>query len=85
MINLEVDFEVDVPIPVIIIEPHQLNLDELERGLTPVVNFKITNHGLIRANNAYISLPADGQHPFLRFHTVSSFLYIKWDILTVHG
>ena len=71
-IKLEADYEVQVPIPVVTIEPKQLDMEVLERGLMPVINFRITNHGLIQANKVYINAPKDGNHPFLNFEIVSS-------------
>ena len=78
IITLEADFETNVPMPVVTITPKELELDILESGLMPVIDFYLTNHGLIRADNVEFTLPLDGAHPFLRFEMdqVLPFQYI---------
>lgn len=70
-ITLEADFETFVPIPVVTLSPRELDLEVLERGLQPVINFVMTNHGLIAAQGVKFTLPVDGHHPFLKFEMVS--------------
>ena len=69
-ITLEADFETNVPMPVVTIEPRELDLDVLQRGLMPVINFVLTNHGLIRAEDVNFRLPSVGNHPFMHLEMV---------------
>ena len=69
-ITLEADFETNVPMPVVTIEPRELDMDVLQRGLVPVINFKLTNHGLIRAEDVTFTLPKVDSHPFMHFEMV---------------
>lgn len=62
------DFETRVPIPVVTVNPNEINLDDLEDGLITAFQLNITNHGLIRADDVNIHLPA---HPLLDFSTTS--------------
>ena len=66
-VTLEADFVTHVPIPVVTIEPRELSLEPYELGLKDTIQYNITNHGLIRANDFVFQLP-DG-HPFLEFST----------------
>ena len=66
-VTLEADFVTHVPIPVVTIEPREISLDPYELGLKDTIQYNITNHGLIRANDFVFQLP-DG-HPFLGFST----------------
>ncbi|KAK2139049.1 hypothetical protein NP493_6770g00005, partial [Ridgeia piscesae] len=66
-ITLEATFETHVPMPVVTITPRELDLEVLQRGLMPVINFELTNHGLIRAENVTFTLPSSGSHPFMHF------------------
>ncbi|KAH3832132.1 hypothetical protein DPMN_105409 [Dreissena polymorpha] len=68
IIQLESTFETNVPMPVVTIEPSHINTIPYEIGEEDTINFKITNHGLIRANNVRFSLPEG--HPYLKFKTV---------------
>ena len=69
-ITLEADFETNVPMPVVTIEPRELDMDVLQRGLVPVINFELTNHGLIRAEDVKFDLPSVGSHPFMHLEMV---------------
>ena len=66
-ITLEADFETHVPQPVVTVTPTEIELEELELGLVDTLQFNITNHGLIRAENLEFELP--NGHPFLKFTT----------------
>ena len=66
-VTLEADFVTHVPIPVVTIEPRDLSLEPYELGLKDTIQYNITNHGLIRANDFVFRIP-DG-HPFLEFST----------------
>ena len=66
-ITIETDFETHVPQPVVTITPAEIELEELELGLVDTLQFNITNHGLIRADDLQFELPTD--HPFLSFST----------------
>ncbi|XP_076316874.1 uncharacterized protein LOC143229050 isoform X1 [Tachypleus tridentatus] len=70
-ITLEADFETYVPAPVVTVEPSSLDLESLERGYYSIINFEVTNHGLIRADNVTFGIPEPGSHPFLIFDTAT--------------
>ena len=50
-VNLQADFETHVPMPVVTVEPNTFDLDTLLSLEGEMIQFNITNHGLIRANN----------------------------------
>ncbi|MEM4245620.1 MAG: fibronectin type III domain-containing protein [Candidatus Nanoarchaeia archaeon] len=62
IVTLEAVFETHVPAPVVTVEPTILDLSKLEYDADgkASVNYTITNHGLIAANNATIHF---GTHP----------------------
>ena len=63
--TVDATFETNVPVPVITIEPIVVNLDEIGDG--PVqIDYTITNHGLINAENAMMHL-AKLNHPEYSF------------------
>ena len=62
VIAVEADFETHVPIHVVTVSPTEIDLEELELGLTPSIQLNITNHGLIRANDISIELPTNHAH-----------------------
>ncbi len=64
-ITIEADFETRVPMPVVTVQPNDIDLEPYELGYKDTINFNVTNHGLIRADNVSISLPLG--HPFLAF------------------
>ncbi|XP_046548307.1 uncharacterized protein LOC124258285 [Haliotis rubra] len=64
IVTLDSTFETQVPMPVVTVEPASLNLIPYEEGKKDVINFNITNHGLIRADNVRFALPS---HPTLIF------------------
>ena len=66
-VTLEADFETHVPIPVVTITPRELSLEPYELGLEDIIQYNITNHGLIRADDIGFELP--DSHPFLKFTT----------------
>ena len=66
-ITLAADFETHVPIPVVTITPSTLSLGPYELGIEDTIQYNITNHGLIRADDVRFSLP--DSHPFLEFAT----------------
>ena len=66
-VTLEADFETHVPIPVVTITPRELSLEPYELGLEDIIQYNITNHGLIRADDVGFELP--DSHPFLEFTT----------------
>ena len=65
IVTIEADFETQVPIPVVTVNPTVIDLDELELGLVTSFQLNVTNHGLIRADNVSMQLP--NNHPFLVF------------------
>ena len=69
-ITLEATFETQVPMPVVTITPRELDMEVLQRGLMPVINFELKNHGLIRADNVNFKVPATDSHPFMHFEMV---------------
>jgi subtilase family serine protease len=65
-ISIETVFETVVPLPVVTIEPAVIDLAAITADVTQM-EIKITNHGLIAANNAVLSLPT---HPLWKFETI---------------
>ena len=65
--TIEADFVTHVPMPVVTVTPTEIDLEALELGLVSSFQINITNHGLIRANDTTLLLPAS--HPFLEFST----------------
>ncbi|MBN2473427.1 MAG: Ig-like domain-containing protein [Pirellulales bacterium] len=60
-INVETVFETNVPAPVVTIDPPLVDLADMRQpGQTMQVDFTITNHGLIAAQNARLTF---GSHP----------------------
>ena len=66
-VTLEADFVTHVPIPVVTITPRDISLEQYELGLEDTIQYNITNHGLIRADDVRFQLPTG--HPFLEFST----------------
>ena len=64
-ITLEVDYQVNVPMPVVTITPSEIDLEYYKLGLEDIIEFNVTNHGLIRTDSIDLRLPAD--HPSLQF------------------
>ena len=66
--------------PVVTIEPAKVNTIPLELEESDTINFNITNHGLVRADNLRFNLPQS--HPYLIFEQVCTkeylFLYIEF-------
>ena len=65
--TLEADFVTHVPIPVVTITPREVSLEPYELGLEDIIQYNITNHGLIRADDVGFQLPTG--RPFLEFST----------------
>ena len=74
-VTLKATFETNVPMPVVTITPQELDLDVLQRGLMPVINFELTNHGLIRAEDVKFRLPSSNSHPFMHFEMVRNTIF----------
>ena len=53
-VTLEADFVTHVPIPVVTITPSEISLEPYELGLEDTIQYNITNHGLIRADDVGI-------------------------------
>jgi hypothetical protein len=70
VVTLEAVFETHVPAPVITVEPTILDLSKLQYDANgrAVVNYTVTNHGLIAANGATIKF---GSHPDYKMIPVS--------------
>ncbi|XP_052073342.1 uncharacterized protein LOC127711354 isoform X2 [Mytilus californianus] len=66
-ITLDSTFETFVPMPVVTIEPNKLDTMPFETEERDSIDFNITNHGLIRADNLRFSLPTG--HPTLQFQS----------------
>ena len=63
-ISVESVFETDVPVPTIVIEPGYLDLADITTvGQVVQVDMKVTNHGLIAANDVALNI---GTHPFYK-------------------
>ncbi|MFN9173915.1 MAG: Calx-beta domain-containing protein, partial [Synechocystis sp.] len=61
-ITLEATFETEVPLPVVTVTPGAIDLSSLDQvGEVQIINFTVTNHGLIGAEDAYFSF---GSHPY---------------------
>jgi|GEM_PF-2890437 len=58
-IVLHTEYEVNVPAAVVVASPGSVTLPEMEPGQIYNGEFKLTNHGLIRADNLAITLPED--------------------------
>ena len=55
--------------PVVTIEPAKVNTIPYELGHAEIIDFTISNHGLIRADNLRFAFPRN--HPYLNFKSVS--------------
>lgn len=62
-VTIESTFETVVPIPVVTVEPNVIDLAEITADET-VVNIKVTNHGLLAADNTRFGVPS---HPLWEF------------------
>ena len=63
-IRIETVFETDVPVPVVTIDPPQIDLGDLtEVGDTMQMEMTVENHGLIAANDVGLNF---GSHPFYK-------------------
>src|SRR5690606_19027828 len=62
-ITIETEFETVVPTPVITVEPSVIDLGEITAAVTQV-DIKITNHGLIQAENFRLHFPTHPQWEF---------------------
>jgi len=71
-ITIETEVETHVPQPVVSVTPTEMDLEDLELGLVDRLQFNITNHGLIRADDVQFELLND--HPFLKFSTNTNHL-----------
>lgn len=67
--TLDATFVTSVPMPVIVVRPVAIDLDALETGLIPVINFVFENQGLIQSNNIRLTLPS---HPSIQFSSALS-------------
>ncbi|XP_060567055.1 uncharacterized protein LOC132725880 [Ruditapes philippinarum] len=64
-IALESTFETYVPMPVVTVQPSHIDTLPLEQKETSEIEFTITNHGLVQANNVRFAFPTS--HPYLTF------------------
>ncbi|OPL20743.1 hypothetical protein AM593_09130, partial [Mytilus galloprovincialis] len=55
-----------VPMPVVTVDPAKVNTIPYELGEEETMEFTITNHGLIRADDVRFALPLN--HPYLNFN-----------------
>ncbi len=62
-VTIDTTFETVVPIPVVTVEPSVIDLAEITVDET-VVNIKVTNHGLLAADNTQLAVPT---HPLWEF------------------
>ncbi|WAR18316.1 WIF1-like protein [Mya arenaria] len=67
IVSLESTFETYVPMPVVTVEPAIIDTVPFEIGEKSVINFNVTNHGFIRADNVRFELPTN--HPLLLFQS----------------
>ncbi|CAG2245925.1 unnamed protein product [Mytilus edulis] len=75
-ITLDSTFETFVPMPVVTIEPNKLDTVPFETEERESVDFTITNHGLIRADNLRFYLPTG--HPTLQFQSKCILAFLPW-------
>lgn len=62
VIETNTTFETNVPVPVIkVTAPKSINGDEMKEGDAIVVNYMLTNEGLINAENVMLYLPKDSK------------------------
>ncbi|XP_076092310.1 uncharacterized protein LOC143063814 [Mytilus galloprovincialis] len=66
VITLESTFETHVPMPVVTVDPAKVNTIPYELDEEDTMEFTITNHGLIRADDVRFALPLN--HPYLNFN-----------------
>ncbi|XP_052092546.1 uncharacterized protein LOC127729013 [Mytilus californianus] len=66
VITLESTFETHVPMPVVTVDPAKVNTIPYELGEEDTLEFTITNHGLIRADDVRFALPLN--HAYLNFN-----------------
>ncbi|VDI49478.1 Hypothetical predicted protein [Mytilus galloprovincialis] len=66
VIALESTFETQVPMPVVTVDPAKVNTIPYELGEEDTMEFTITNHGLIRADDVRFALPLN--HLYLNFN-----------------
>ena len=63
-ISIQSTFETDIPIPTVVIEPNLLDFADLQVvGQVMQINMKVTNYGLIAANDIALNI---GEHPFYK-------------------
>ena len=74
-VEVEAEFETNVPEPVIVIEPQVFDLAELELvGESSVIELTVTNHGLIGVQDFELTVPS---HPFFQVDVpISEFDFI---------
>ncbi len=64
IITVQSTFETNVPIPTVVIEPSSLDFADLQAvGQVMQIDMKVTNHGLIAANDIALNI---GEHPFYK-------------------
>ena len=68
VIPVVTEFETHVPIPVVTVDPTEINLADLKSGRLTSIQINITNHSLVRADNVSLQLPT---HPSLVFSTTN--------------
>lgn len=63
-INLNVVYETDVQAAVVVIEPASITLPQMQPGDVFTGEFRMTNHGLVRADNLNFSLPVEDNYRY---------------------
>ncbi len=58
-LKLKATFETDVPAPVLVCEPSSVTLPEMSEGEVFYGEFRIINHGLVRADEVSVLVPTD--------------------------
>jgi large repetitive protein len=71
-VNITTTFETNVPVPVVVVEPGAINLPKLCAGQVYSGEFRITNHGLIAADNVTIPVPPSDE-------------YFSYELMTAFG
>lgn len=56
-VTLEAQYQTDVPVPVVVLEPAGLKLPDMNVGDELIVEYTLTNYGLVRAEDVKLSMP----------------------------
>ncbi len=57
-ITVETEFETDVPLPVVVMEPPVLEIADMEPGEEQIIDVTVTNHGFISVQDVVLDYPS---------------------------